>query len=208
MKKWVPVAAISGITAIAVLSYAWVSWQGRDQILTVPEGTKIHVRLQTAISTRGNTTGDPFKANLNASLVIDDKVVAPTGSEVLGELTKVEDAGRIAGRAELTMVLCTLVVSSVEYDISTLPITFKSRGTKKEDAQKIGGGTAGGAAVGALTAGGVGAAIGAGIGASTGLGYVLMTKGEPVTFGAETLFTFTLSAPLKLPAFFPINGAS
>ena len=167
----------------------------------VPADTKIPIRLEQAISTERNSPGDSFTASLDAPLMVDGKVVAPSHSRVEGQIIQVKESGRVEGRASMTLVLRKLVVDNKEYDLDTLPITRVAQSTKKKDAAIIGGGAAAGAIIGALAGGGKGAAIGAGVGGGSGTGYVLATKGAPVAYGPEARFTFFLSKPVELPVY-------
>jgi hypothetical protein len=166
---------------------------------TVPVGTQIRIRLKQGISTEKNSSGEPFYASLDEPLTADGKALAPAGSEVVGELTNVEESGRVEGRARLTMTLREVVVNGEEYDLEVNPLTLVARSTKKKDAGTIAGSAAVGAVIGAIAGGGKGAAIGAASGGGAGTGYVLATKGEAVEYGPESRFAFSLSSPLQLP---------
>ncbi len=165
----------------------------------VPNGTKIEVRLEQAISSEKNSSGDRFQASLDTPLTIEGKTLAPAGSDVMGELTSVNKSGRVEGRASLTMALSEIVVDGKKYRLDTEPLTIVAKSTKKKDAKVIAGGAALGAVIGAIAGGGKGAAIGAASGGGAGTGYVLATKGAAVEYGAETRFTFTLTSPVELP---------
>ncbi|MBI4443277.1 MAG: hypothetical protein HY649_07875 [Acidobacteria bacterium] len=227
MMQWKPIVAVgasSGLLALAISYFAMGGAAGhtasaeteqasaeknpffsrlsaarRIEMGTVETGSKIHIRLVDAVSSERDTTGKNFVATLDRPLMVNDKMLAPAGSTVVGQLTNVKDAGHVSGRASLTMVLRKLVVNDKEYDLKTQPLTFVARSTKKKDAAIIAGSSAVGAAIGAIAGGGKGAAIGAGVAGGTGTGYVLATKGEPVAYGSEARFTFTLSDPLVLP---------
>jgi hypothetical protein len=173
----------------------------RRQMVMVPQGTRLAVRLQQGVSTEKNNAGDPFDAALDGPLVINGKTLAPAGTRVQGILTDVTDAGRVQGRASLTMILRHLFVGKEDYTLSTQPLTLVAPSTRKKDAEIIGGSAAAGAVIGALAGGGKGAAIGAGIGGGSGAGYVLVTKGTPVAYGPETRFTFVLTEALDLPVY-------
>ena len=173
----------------------------RTEMATIPAGSRVRVRLQQAISTEKNSPGDPFVATLDEPLMVNGKMLAPRGSQVEGLLTDVTDSGRVEGRASLTMVLRTLEVGGKQYDLETQPLTLVAQSTKKKDAKVIAGSAAAGAVIGAIAGGGKGAAVGAGIGGGSGTGYVLATKGDPVAYGPETRFTFSLAGPLDLPVY-------
>ena len=171
----------------------------RREMVEVPAGTRIPVRLQQGISTEKNNAGDTFAATLDGPLTVNGKMLAPAGTQVDGLLTSVVDSGRVEGRASLTMVLRHMKVGGDEYTVSTQPLTLVARSTKKKDAGIIGGTAAAGAVIGAIAGGGKGAAIGAAVGGGSGTGYVLATKGEPVAYGPETRFTFVLTEAMDLP---------
>lgn len=172
---------------------------GRRQMITVPAGTALAVRLNHGLSTEKNNSGDSFSASLSAPLEINGMLVAPAGSQVRGQLTEVVDSGRVEGRARMTMVLNEIEVDGKSFDISTAPRFFQAPGTKKRDAGVIAGSAAVGAAIGAIAGGGKGAAIGAGVGGGAGTGAVLATKGKPVAFGPETSIRFMLDGPVQMP---------
>ena len=206
------IAAGAGIAALALFSVALTMPRGggapaavrtasaTQEAVTVPTGTRIHIRLENAVSTKSNSSGDRFSATLDGPLTVDDKVLAPSRSKIVGQLTQVTQSGRIKGRARMTMVLRKMVVDNKEYDLSTRPLTLVAPSTKKRDALLIAGSSAFGAIIGALAGAGKGAAIGAGIGGGSGTGFVLATRGKPVAYGPEARFTFTLAEPMQLPA--------
>lgn len=218
------IAAGAGIAVLALLSFALLGRQGtsasvneepkqqteqswlsklsalrRPEMVTLPAGTKLHIRLQEGVSTDRNSSGDYFSATLDRPLEVNGKLLAPSRSQVVGQLTQVKESGRVKGRARLTMALRKLVIGGQEYELRSKPVTLVAPGTKKRDAVIIAGGAALGAAIGAIAGAGKGAAIGAGIGGGSGTGYVLATKGKPVAYGPESRFTFTLSDPIQLP---------
>jgi len=122
----------------------------------------------------------------------------PTGAELAGVVTDVEDSGRVKGRARIAYRFNSLSVGDEQYDIATAPTTHVAEATKGEDAKKIGIGAGAGAAVGALLGGGSGAAKGAVIGGAAGTGAVLATKGKEVRLGPGANVTSRLTAPLTI----------
>jgi len=227
MKHWKLIGAGAGIAAAAALSFSLLKpgdpsvsadntnpsenksffsrFSREPETITLPANAKIPIRLEHAISSEKNASGDAFTGWLDGPLTVDGKVVAPSQSKVVGLLTQVQDSGRVKGVASLTMVLQKLVVDGKEYDLEALPVTRVARNTRKKDAVIIGGSAAAGAVIGAIAGGGKGAAIGAGVGGGSGTGYVLATKGQPVAYGPEARFTFYLDKPLELPVYQPAS---
>jgi len=227
MKHWKLIGAGAGIAAAAALSFSLLKpgdpsasadntspsenkpffsrFSREPETITLPANAKIPIRLEHAISSEKNSSGDAFTGWLDGPLTVDGKVVAPSQSKVVGLLTQVQDSGRVKGVASLTMMLQKLVVDGKEYDLEALPVTRVARNTRKKDAVIIGGSAAAGAVIGAIAGGGKGAAIGAGVGGGSGTGYVLATKGQPVAYGPEARFTFYLDKPLELPVYQPAS---
>jgi len=168
----------------------------QPQGVTIPSGTKLHIRLEAGVSTKSNHTGDRFTASLDGPLSVEGKQVALNHSKIVGELIEVKQAGRIKGRAQITLVLTKLVAGNKSYDLHTQPLTFTAPRAWKRDALLLAGSSALGAVIGAIAGGGKGAAIGAGIGGGAGTGWWLATPGAPVAYGPETRLTFTLARPL------------
>jgi hypothetical protein len=170
-----------------------------DERVEVPKGTEIVVRLREGVSTEKNTAGQRFHAELDAPLTVEGRLLAPAGSAALGELTEVDDAGKVKGRARLALTLRQLVVGNEEFDLATDTLTVVAEKSVDDDLKVIGGSAAVGAVIGAITGGKKGAAIGAGAGAGAGTGYVLATRGDDVSFEPGTRFAFVLTRTIELP---------
>jgi hypothetical protein len=171
----------------------------RPRVALIPAGTKLAIRLQDALDSGVNKTGDTFAAILDEDIDIDGNIAAPRGSAVTGKLVKVLRSGRVEGRAELAMTLNEIRVGNAAYPIATNTLTSVAESTKKQDAVKIGGGAGIGAAIGAIAGGGKGAAIGAAVGGGAGTAAVLGTRGKEVKYSSEQRLTFSLSGDLKVP---------
>lgn len=167
---------------------------------TIPTGSKLVVRTIDAIDSDKNHVGDTFKASLDQALFVDGKMVAPKGADVYGRLDQAQEAGHIAGKAQLKLSLTGVVINGQTFPLSTgdYELSGKSRGTNT--AKKVGGGAAAGALIGAIVGGGKGAAVGAGVGAGAGTAVQVATKGDQVHVPSETILEFSLSQPLSLPS--------
>src|ERR1041384_593852 len=167
------------------LCAAWLALAGCNQVKTVdaagnptvappaqqvllPAGTRVRVRLTEAIDTRRNRPGDRFTASLDEPLVVDNRVVVPRGANFYGHVSQARPSGRFKGRAVLALRLDSFELNGQTHDISSGSSMRVSAGHKKHHWLWIGGGSGGGAAVGAIAGGGTGALIGAGAGAAAG----------------------------------------
>lgn len=170
----------------------------QPRIVTVPSGTELSVRLQDPLDSGINKTGEAFQAILDDDLAIGGKVVAPRGSAISGKVVNAASAGRVEGRAAMSISLTELKIGNVSYAIRTNTLAFEAESTTKKDATKVGLGAGIGAVIGAIAGGGKGAAIGAAVGGGAGTATVLATRGKELNFPAEHQFNFTLGNDLEV----------
>jgi hypothetical protein len=164
----------------------------------IPEGTELTVLLIDPISTGKNKAGDSFKASIAEPIVVNGETVVGRGTSVEGRVVDAEGSGRIKGRANIRLVLTSIVDGAKTYPIVTRPYVAEAEATKGRDAGIIAGGAGIGAAIGALTGGKKGALEGGAIGGGAGTAAVLATKGKEVEFGSETRLNFTLDRPAQV----------
>jgi hypothetical protein len=177
-----------------------------QQLVTVPEGSEIVVRLVNTLSTNRNLAGDSFEATLDEPLAIDGWLVASKGSRVEGRVLESKPAGRAKGLAELSFDLVRLTTADGrKVDIATAPFGQAGEQSRGDDMKKIGWGAGIGAIIGAIAGGGKGAAIGAGAGAGAGAGTVLATRGKTAVVPSETRLKFRLSQPLEVASTKPVT---
>ena len=170
----------------------------RDPKVTVPEGTPIHIVLQQGVGTDASSPGSQFAAVLADPVVIDGKTVLEKGSSVSGRVVDVKKAGRVKGRATLSLALTSVVRDGKSIPIETRTYVGVAKDNKKRDAAIIGGGAGVGAVIGAIAGGGKGAATGAAIGGGAGTGTVLATRGDDLHYPPESRLNFVLSKPVEL----------
>jgi hypothetical protein len=168
------------------------------KVLTIAGGTAIPVRLQEALDSSVNQTGDTFSAMLDKDIEVNATVVAPRGSIVEGKLSKVVRSGRVEGRAVMSLQLTSLKVGNQTYPLQTEILTFEAESTKKKDATKVGIGAGVGAVIGAIAGGGKGAAIGAAVGGGAGGAAVVATRGKEIKFDAEHMLNFVLRNDINI----------
>lgn len=128
--------------------------------VTVPSGTVLRLKLESAVSSDGSTVEDTVRASLRQAVTVDGQAILPTGTELVGTVTDVERSGRVKGRARIAYRFSSLRYDGERYPIAAAPISHEARATKGKDATKIGVGAGVGAAVGAIFGGGGGAAKG------------------------------------------------
>ena len=159
----------------------------------LPSGTSLHVVLQQGVGTDASSPGSQFAAVLADPIVIDGKTVLEKGGVV-----DVKKAGRVKGRATLSLALTSVVHEGKTVPIETKTYVGVAKDNKKRDAAIIGGGAGVGAVIGAIAGGGKGAATGAAIGGAGGTGTVLATRGDDLHYPPESRLNFVLSKTVEL----------
>ncbi len=165
---------------------------------TVPAGTRILVRTVDSLDTTKQKSGDRFTATLETDLRVDDALVAPRGSKVLGRLVSASSAGKFKGSSSLTLELTDIVVNGTAYPLLTSAFEMRGKGEGKETTKKVVGGAGLGALIGGLAGGGKGAAIGIAAGAVGGTAMAASKKGQQLSIPSEALLEFRLAQPAMI----------
>jgi hypothetical protein len=158
---------------------------------TIPAGAHITVRIDSAISSGTAHSGQAFHGNLTRNLVVNGKTIAREGAPVRGKVTYAKSSGRLHDPGQLTLRLTAVEANGRMVPVSTSSYHVEGKSHKKSNLEKIGGGTAAGALIGAFAGGGKGAAIGAAAGAGAGTGLAAATGKQEAVIPAEAALSFT-----------------
>ncbi len=169
----------------------------RPNMATLRTGTALSVRLAENVSTELNRSGDFFRGELDAPLVVNGFVVAERGSAAFGRVVKVKRAR--LGKSDLRMELTGITTSDGQrIRVQTSAWEEKSARRSIEDTPKRAASAAIGVVVGALS----GAARGAGFVSEneggTGGGHVLTVSKRSVALPAGSRLTFRLAIPVTI----------
>ena len=166
---------------------------------TVPAGTKLVVRLDSAVGSDTSRVEDPVEATLSDAVVVDGFDVFPAGSIVRGEVASVQQSGKVKGRASLALRFVSISVAGRAERSSIVARTeLVAPATKGEDAAKIGIPAAGGAIIGGIIGGKKGAAIGTVVGGGGGAAVVLATPGDEIRLARGAALTLVLDEPIEV----------
>ena len=163
--------------------------ESQPQIITLPTGTMLLVRMMDSISSR-NKAGSNFTTKLEYDLVVGTSVALKGGTKIYGKVMSSTQARRAIGKSTLDIRLTQMMINGK-------PVLFSTRGYKaagEASIKKAARGALAGAAIGAIADGSDGAGKGAAIGATLGA----LRKGQTITIPPGALLEFNLSQPLKL----------
>lgn len=163
------------------------------KVWTIPVGTEMDVRLQTALNSATARVEQRFEATSLVDLRMDGTVVIPAGTVVRGFVGSVRPAGRVNRKGALTLAFDEIVVRTPTRLRAT--VTQALDGKMSEDASRIGTGAVIGAVLGGLLGGGKGMLMGVLVG---GGGVAASTDGSDVDLPIGTILRLRIDAPLEI----------
>ena len=198
-KRSVPRDQIADLRVVDKAKPAPLPPAARFRELTLPEGTKLVLRLESAVGSDTSRVEDPIEAILSDAVVVDGVDILPAGSTVTGQVAAVEPAGKVKGRASLALRFTSISVSGRDERVAIMARkSFLAASTKGEDAAKIGIPAAGGAIIGGILGGKKGAAIGTAVGGGGGTAVVLATAGDEITLARGAVLTLPIDNAVEV----------
>ena len=185
-----------------------------DPMASLPAGTTVKMKLETAISTRTNKSGDRFSGRVTEGVTVNGRTIIPVGASLEGRIASAQDRRRIRGTPTIDLRPDTIIMPSGDrYSLNAVVVDtnarpdvdvndegkLKGRGHDGGDWKETGIVAAGGAIAGGVIAGGEGALIGAGVGATASVVHWLI-KSRSAVLPAGTEIVLELSRPMSLGA--------
>lgn len=174
-------------------------------IVTVPAGIILDVSFMEDLSSKTNSVGDTFSAQVINDVVLGRDVVFPAGSMVIGTVTQAKSLDKkIGGKAELALDFSEVELPSGETVAIRASFAEAGKSETAKDTATIGGATAGGALLGKILRKDKknedkATVIGAVLGAAVGTVIAAKTEGEEVHIPAGTQISLQLTEPAKVP---------
>jgi len=212
MKRWTIVLALLGM---AMASFAQspqngappqappaqqpADQQAQPQRFTLPSGFVINIRVADAVDTNHNHSGDLLTGIVDPSVLYNDRVIIPRGTEAHIRIVEDKKGGHIAGKAEVRLELVALVINGQQLGVESSTYK-KSQGEIAGKAKAAGAPAANAGTDAAFAAGPTGAAAGPVI-AIFSAPKVQLKPNSRVAFTLEEPFTFDVpQAPGASPS--------
>jgi hypothetical protein len=186
-------------------------------VYTIPAGTTILARLTSPLHTTSATVGSGVYMETTYPVVVNDRVVVPPRSCVLGSIERDQRPGRAHGRAQFRFLFHTLVLPSnhsisIVGSLQGLPGSALNRRTDARgttepvdqidhDVHTMVKGTAAGAGLGFF----IGRSptttlVGTAAGGAAALAKVLFTRGDDISLPVGTMVELVLEHPATVEA--------
>ena len=203
---------IKRLFATGLLSTIPLSGQSIDDTV-IPGKSAVFISLQQTLNTKSARSGDKFSSQVEVPVTAHDRIVIPVGSYIIGYVDKSKRAGRLKGKAELTLKFDTVILpdgttrymragvhSSEGYATDLDNENGRIQGQGGANGEVVGGAASGavtGSIIGILVGSsrgnvGRGAAAGAAIGAAVGGIMALFKRGEDVVLPRGSTLTIQL----------------
>ena len=164
--------------------------------LVVPAESVIGLQVETALSSETARVEDEVVARVSRDVRVDDRVAIPSGARAHGQVTLVEQGGRVRGRSRLGIRFTSVVLADgTRIPLDTETIFREGESPTGESTAKIGGGAIGGAIIGGIFGGTKGAVIGGSVGAGAGTAAVYAGGRNAATLPSGTPITVRLVEP-------------
>ena len=164
--------------------------------LTVPADAVLGLQLETALTSETAEIEDEVVARVTRDVRVGDRVAIPSGARAIGQVTLVEQGGRLRERARLGIRFTSAVLADgTRVPLQTDTILREGSSPGGESAAKIGGGAIGGAIIGGILGGAKGAAIGGSVGAGAGTAAGMTGGRNAATLPTGTPITVRVTQP-------------
>jgi type IV secretion system protein VirB10 len=183
-----------------------------EKAFLVDIGTHIPLSMVNSVSTKHSQPGDRVYLETTFPISINNRIVIPAGSYVMGTITNTKRPGKVKGKGEFFLRFDSLMlpngvtrdfrarVSALDgrasEDLDKDEGVVRSEGNKAGDVRTVGETAAWGASIGGLAgigrAPGMGVGIGAAAGAAAGVVGMLLTRGPDAVLAKGTTVEMVL----------------
>src|SRR6516162_1477890 len=108
------------------------------EVITLPEGFTIPVRITDEINSKHARTGEMHSGSVDPSVLVNDVVVIPRGTEAHIRMNYLKKGGHIHGNAKVSLELVSLIINGRRLEVESNELTKKksAASTKAEAVAK------------------------------------------------------------------------
>jgi hypothetical protein len=155
------------------------------EVITLPEGYTIPVRITDEINSKHAHTGEMYSGSVDPSVLVNDVVVIPRGTEAHIRMNYLKKGGRIQGNAKVSLELVSLIINGRRLEVESNELTKKKSAAESKGEAVVKKAPSGGDALAGQP---VGAALP--VIAAFSAAKVQVKPGSRVEFTLEAPFTF------------------
>ena len=201
MNFWIVETKVFAFIFLFFASLSIADAQTNQSIYQLQAGTLFRVSMDNGINSKAASVNDTFTATLAEPIVVRETVVLPAGTIIEGRVTKVRRASFGGRNGAMEVAFQTLrFANGDERDIEGILVDeLRNPTSPAANILAIGGGTAFGGIIGAVSKIENGALLGAGIGAGAGTAVAFLRKGKDVGIKTDAKFQVKLTKDVTLP---------
>ncbi len=166
----------------------------------VPAGTELNTELEDRLSVTESEVGDEFHLTVDERVVRGGRVAVPAGALIHGRVTAVHASEGGDDRNVMKLEFYRIDIRGQSYDLDAEATKVDPETENVDALEKIGGGAAAGAVLGAIIDDDElrGAVIGGAVGAAAGTAVMLGTRREQGILARGSKVRLTLNSALDL----------
>jgi hypothetical protein len=95
------------------------------EVITLPEGFVIPVRIMDEINSKHAHAGEMYSGSVDPSVLVNDAVVIPRGTEAHIRMTDLKKGGHVHGNAKVSLELVSLIINGRRLEVESNELTKK-----------------------------------------------------------------------------------
>ena len=155
--------------------------------IRLPEGTVVPIRMADDVNSNHDKPGTMFTGTVDPSVLINNTVVIPRGTEAHIRMVEAKKGGHIKGKAKVRLELTSLIINGQRLGVDT-DAPSKNKGAAGAKSSAVA--KSGAKSSGAVSNGGVGYGVAGPVIAAFSAAKVEVKAGSRVDFTLESPFTF------------------
>src|SRR5215831_2668605 len=155
------------------------------EVITLPEGFTIPVRITDEINSKHAHTGEMYSGSVDPSVLVNEVVVIPRGTEAHIRMNHLKKGGHVHGNAKVSLELVSLIINGRRLEVESNELTKKKGAMEAKGDAVVKKAPSGGSSLAGEPVGAVLPVI-----AAFSAAKVQVKPGSRVEFRLEAPFTF------------------